>query len=66
VAIATVAFTSGVEFTEFEVRTMNLLATRYTLECQLNMELLCPEAVIHFVPQQFPRVREVTLVDLAA
>jgi hypothetical protein len=59
VAMATVAVTCGVEFTEFEVRTMNLLRMQYTLECQLlNMALLYPETVIHFVPRQFPRVRD--------
>jgi hypothetical protein len=58
-ALAKVSVSCGVRFTEFEVRSMNLLGVRYTLECQLlNTEMLYPEAVIHFVPQQFPRIRD--------
>jgi hypothetical protein len=57
--VATVTVSCGVVFTDFEVRSMNLLGMRYTLECQLlNMEMLYPERVINFVPQQFPRVRD--------
>jgi hypothetical protein len=58
-AMATVKVTCGVEFTEFEVRSMNLLGMQYTLDCHLlNMEMLYPETVINFVPQQYPRVRD--------
>jgi hypothetical protein len=58
-AVANVKVTCGLEFTDFEVRSMNLLGIRYTLECHLlNMEMLYPETVINFVPQQFPRVRD--------
>lgn len=57
--MATVSVTCGLEFTDFEVRSMNLLGTYYTLECELlNMEMLYPHEVINFVPRQFPRVRD--------
>ena len=56
---AAVRVTCDLEFTDFEVRSMNLIGVHYTLECQLlNMEMLYPEAVIAFVPQQFPRIRD--------
>lgn len=58
-AKATVTVTCGLEFTEFEVRSMNLLGLQYRLECDLlNMEMLYPEDVVKFVPQSFPRVRD--------
>ena len=57
--MATVTVTCGLEFTDFEVRSMNLLGTHYTLGCELlNMEMLYPHELINFVPQQFPRVRD--------
>jgi hypothetical protein len=57
--LATVTVSCGVKFTEFEVRSMNLMGVRYTLECHiLNMEMLYPDTVINFVAQQFPRLRD--------
>lgn len=58
-AVANVRVTCGMEFTDFEVSSMNLLGFRYTLECHLlNMEMLYPETIINFVPRQFPRIRD--------
>src|SRR5262245_33873575 len=58
-AMAAVKVTCGLAFTEFEVRSMNLLGLTYTLDCHLlNMEMLYPETVITFVPQQYPRIRD--------
>jgi hypothetical protein len=58
-AMANVTVTCGLEFTDFEVNSMNILGTHYTLECHLlNMEMLYPENVVNFVPMQFPRVRD--------
>jgi hypothetical protein len=57
--MAKVKVTCGIEFTEFEVNSMRLLGTTYTLECHLlNMEMLYPETVINFNLQQYPRVRD--------
>ena len=57
--LVTVTATCGVEFTEVEVRSMNLLGLRYTLECHLlDRETIYPEAVIDFAAQQFPPVRD--------
>ena len=57
--MASVRVTCGIEFTEFEVNSMNLLSISYTLECHLlNMEMLYPETVINFALQQYPRVRD--------
>jgi len=57
--LASVKVTCDVEFTQFETNSMNLLGIQYALECHLlNMEMLYPETVINFVPQQFPRVRD--------
>jgi hypothetical protein len=56
---AAVRVTCDLEFTDFEVRSMNLVGLHYTLECQLlNMEMLYPDTVIAFVPQQYPRIRD--------
>jgi len=57
--VANVRVTCDVEFSQFEVNSMNLLGTRYTLECNLlNMEMLYPESVINFGLLQFPRIRD--------
>jgi len=58
-AVATVTVSCGLEFTDVEVRSMNLLGVQYTLECQLlNVEMPYPETVIYFIPQQFPLIRD--------
>jgi hypothetical protein len=57
--VATLEVACDLEFTEFEVNSMNLMGTTYTLECHLlNMEMLYPETVVNFGLQQFPRVRD--------
>jgi hypothetical protein len=57
--MATVRVSCDVEFTDFEVRSMNLLGVRYTLVCELlNMDMLYPQSVVTFIPVQFPRIRD--------
>jgi hypothetical protein len=57
--MANVRVTCGIEFTEFEVNSMNALGLHYTLDCHLlNMEMLYPETVINFGLLQYPRVRD--------
>src|SRR5262249_48612179 len=58
---ASVAVTCGLEFTDSEVREMNLFARTYMLECHLLDEdpLRSPgDLAIAFDSQQFPRLRD--------
>ena len=54
---ATVVVSCDLEFTDYEVISMDMLGLRYTLECHLlNMDMLYPEMVITFELQEFPRL----------
>jgi hypothetical protein len=53
---ATITVTCDVEFTEVEVKTMNMLGLRYSLECHLlDMDMLYPDQVVKFDAQELPR-----------
>ena len=52
----TIVVSCDVEFTDFEVNTMNMLGVRYSLRCSLlDMDMLYAEADVHFAEQEFPR-----------
>ena len=58
---ATVVVSCDLEFTDYEVHSMNMLGLRYTLGCHLlNMDMLYPETVITFDQQAFPSVFRAT------
>jgi hypothetical protein len=53
--LATVVASCDVDFSEFEVNSMNLLGLRYTLACQvLNRDLQYEDPVIRFRDRQLP------------
>jgi hypothetical protein len=56
---ATISVGCDLDFSEFEVKNMNLLGLRYSLQCQL-LEIVTPrlDTVLSFDPQQFPRFRD--------
>jgi len=62
---AGVSVTCDLEFTEFEVKAMNLLGLRYSLHCRLfNKDLWDVEPVASFDDQTIPGATEVMLPAL--